>query len=80
MDSKAARGLDHLPLFLSKQHPEFLKIFEAVDDHPIDDAHCHIVTDRDAFTTPQRFMERMSLAAFDPIPAYLARLSQGKRL
>ncbi|UVK48031.1 amidohydrolase family protein (plasmid) [Mesorhizobium sp. AR07] len=70
MKRKPENNFDHLPLFLSKQHPEFLNIFEAVNDLPIDDTHCHIVTDRDAFTTPQRFLERMSLAAFDPIPAY----------
>ncbi|MER8912184.1 amidohydrolase, partial [Mesorhizobium sp. M0854] len=69
MERKPANHFDHLPLFLSKQHPEFLTIFEAVNDLPIDDTHCHIVTDRDAFTTPQRFLERMSLAAIDTLPA-----------
>ncbi|MER9794761.1 amidohydrolase family protein [Mesorhizobium sp. M0213] len=70
MDYKAEKQFGHIPLFLSKQHPEFLKIFEAVNELPIDDAHCHIVTDRDAFTTPRRFLERMSLAAIDTLPAY----------
>ncbi|UFW71358.1 amidohydrolase family protein [Bradyrhizobium sp. WU425] len=56
--------LDHLPLFLSKQHPEFIKVFEAVNDLPIDDTHCHLITDRDAVTNPQRYVERISLAGF----------------
>ncbi|MGY5795148.1 amidohydrolase family protein len=65
-----AKGhLDHLPLFLARQHPEFLKIFEIVSDLPIDDAHCHLITDRDAFTTPQRYIERISLAGY-PVPNY----------
>ncbi|MES0157952.1 amidohydrolase family protein [Mesorhizobium sp. M0018] len=70
MDYRAEKHFDHLPLFLSKQHPEFMKIFEVVNDMPIDDTHCHIVTDKDAITTPQRFLERMSLAAIDTLPAY----------
>lgn len=69
MDSKAVHGLDHLSLSLSKPDPEFLKSFEEVNALPIDDAHCRIVTDRDAFTTSQRFLERMSLAGY-PVPAY----------
>ncbi|SFN92421.1 Amidohydrolase [Bradyrhizobium sp. Rc3b] len=56
--------LDHLPLFLSKQHPEFIKVFEAVNNLPIDDTHCHMMTDRDAVTTPQRYVERISLGAY----------------
>ncbi|WP_093041720.1 amidohydrolase family protein [Rhizobium tibeticum] len=67
--SKAAMHLEHLPLFLSKQHPEFIEIFEAINDLPIDDAHCHIITDRDAFTTPQRYMQRISLAGY-AVPNY----------
>lgn len=69
MNSRA-RNLDHLGPFLLKQHPEFLKIFEAVDALPIDDAHCHLVTDREPSMTSKRFLERMSLAAMDTVPAY----------
>jgi len=36
---------------------------------PVDDAHCHPVTDRDAHTTPDRFLERISLSGF-PAPDY----------
>ncbi|RVE85593.1 amidohydrolase [Sinorhizobium meliloti] len=70
MNIKAAHKLGHLGPFLSKQHPEFLKIFEAVNELPIDDAHCHLVTDREPSMTPKRFLERMSLAAMDTVPAY----------
>lgn len=60
---------DHLSLFRSRQHPEFMKIFEAVNALPIDDTHCHLITDRDALTTPQRYVERISLAGY-PIANY----------
>ncbi|ARO32657.1 amidohydrolase 2 family protein (plasmid) [Rhizobium sp. NXC14] len=69
MQRNAADRLEHLPLFRSKQHPLFSKIFEAIYDLPVDDTHCHIITDRDAFTSPQRFVERISLAGY-PIPNY----------
>lgn len=60
---------DHLSLFRSRQHPEFMKIFEAVNALPLDDTHCHLITDRDALTTPQRYVERISLAGY-PIANY----------
>lgn len=60
---------DHLSLFRSRQHPEFMKIFEGVNALPIDDTHCHLITDRDALTTPQRYVERISLAGY-PIANY----------
>ncbi|RWC00119.1 MAG: amidohydrolase [Mesorhizobium sp.] len=61
--------LDHLPRFLSKQDPEFTRLFEIIDGLPIDDTHCHVITDKDAITTPQRYLERISLAGF-AIPNY----------
>ncbi|MES0007844.1 amidohydrolase [Mesorhizobium sp. M0062] len=67
--STVSRRLQHLPLFQQRQDPEFLKIFEIVDAMPLDDTHCHLVTDRDAITTPKRFLERISLAGF-PFPNY----------
>ncbi|MQV98459.1 amidohydrolase family protein [Sinorhizobium medicae] len=67
--SHATRKLRHLPLFLQRKQPEFAQIFEAVDAMPVDDTHCHLVTDRDAVTTPKRFLERISLAGY-AIPAY----------
>ncbi|MGO4139447.1 amidohydrolase family protein [Rhizobium anhuiense] len=70
MAKRTASDFDHLGPFLSKQHPEFLKIFEAIDELPIDDAHCHLVTDREPIMTSTRFLERMSLAAMDTVPAY----------
>lgn len=70
--SYATRKLQHLPLFLERQRPEFEKIFEAVDAMPVDDTHCHLVTDRDASTTPKRFLERISLAGY-PFPFYFPK-------
>lgn len=67
--SNASEKLAHLPLFLKHQQPEFEKIFDAVDAMPLDDTHCHLVTDRDAITTPKRFLERISLAGY-AFPAY----------
>lgn len=67
--SYSARKLQHLPLFLQRQQPEFEKIFEVVDAMPLDDTHCHLVTDRDAITSPKRFLERISLAGY-PVPFY----------
>lgn len=45
------------------------ELYEVVRTLPIDDAHCHPLTDRDAQTTPDLFLERISLAAF-PAPSY----------
>lgn len=64
--------LEHLPLFLSRQEPEFAAIFEAVDALPIDDTHCHVITDQDAITTPKRYLERISLAGM-PMAAYFPK-------
>ncbi|TBZ68518.1 amidohydrolase [Rhizobium leguminosarum bv. viciae] len=65
----SSRKLQHLPNFFLRQQPEFGKIFEAVDTMPIDDTHCHLVTDRDAQITSSRFLERISLAGY-PFPSY----------
>lgn len=67
--SYSARKLQHVHPFLQRQQPEFEKIFEVVDAMPLDDTHCHLVTDRDAITTPKRFLERISLAGY-PVPFY----------
>ncbi len=67
--SSSFRKLKHLPVFFQRQQPEFEKIFETVDAMPLDDTHCHLVTDRDAITSPKRFLERISLAGY-PFPAY----------
>ncbi|TIO24063.1 amidohydrolase family protein [Mesorhizobium sp.] len=61
--------LRHLPLFRERQDSEFFKIFDVVNALPLDDTHCHLVTDRDAITTPQRYLERISLAGY-PFPNY----------
>ncbi|MGY3146415.1 hypothetical protein ACVWYQ_003414 [Bradyrhizobium sp. USDA 3397] len=68
--SPAVAGrLRHLPIFLDRQQPEFTKMFEVVDALPLDDTHCHLVTDRDAITSTKRFLERISLAGY-PFPKY----------
>ncbi|MCK1502925.1 amidohydrolase family protein [Bradyrhizobium sp. 188] len=59
-----SRHLEAVQLFISRQHPEFMKVFEVVNDLPMDDTHCHLITDRDAVTTPQRYIERISLAGY----------------
>ena len=49
--------------------PEADRLYAEIIEYPFDDTHCHPLTDRDAQTTPQRFLERISLAAF-PAPRY----------
>ena len=44
-------------------------LFEVVNGLPYDDTHCHAITDTDAVTTPQDFLERISLVAF-PASSY----------
>jgi len=46
------------------QSPQSEDLYERIVDFPIDDTHCHPLTEKDAKTTPQRFLERLSLAAF----------------
>ncbi|HEY2017015.1 MAG TPA: hypothetical protein VGH38_26100 [Bryobacteraceae bacterium] len=41
----------------------------AIVSYPIDDTHCHAMTDRDAQTTPEAFLERIGLSAM-PAAAY----------
>ena len=40
------------------------QLHEQIQAMPFDDSHCHALSDADAQTTPQRFLARMSLAAF----------------
>lgn len=49
--------------------PSAGNLYEEMVNFPIDDTHCHPLTDNDARTTPGDFLERMSLAAF-PAPNY----------
>ena len=48
---------------------EAASLYEEIRDLPFDDNHCHPLTDADAETTPQAFLERISLAAF-PASSY----------
>ncbi len=52
-----------------KSNPEADRLHEEMVTFPIDDTHCHPLTDEDAKTTPQKFLQRLSLAAF-PVPNY----------
>ncbi|MGD2069266.1 MAG: amidohydrolase family protein [Gemmatimonadota bacterium] len=44
-------------------------LYERILTMPVDDAHCHPLTFDDARTTPDGFVERLSLSAF-PLPRY----------
>ncbi|MBY8820841.1 amidohydrolase family protein [Sphingomonas colocasiae] len=44
-------------------------LHEEIATMPVDDSHCHPLTDQDAQTTPDLFLERISLAGF-PTPDY----------
>jgi hypothetical protein len=39
------------------------RLFATIDTYPLDDTHCHPVTTRDATTTPDSFLQRISLTA-----------------
>lgn len=54
------------------QSPEAERLYASIVGFPIDDSHCHALTDRDARTTPQRFLERISLTAW-PARAYFPK-------
>ncbi|MBC7925169.1 MAG: amidohydrolase family protein, partial [Bryobacteraceae bacterium] len=38
-------------------------LHQQIEPLPVDDTHCHALTDKDAQTTPDQFLERMALAA-----------------
>ncbi|WP_338426655.1 amidohydrolase family protein [Sphingopyxis kveilinensis] len=44
-------------------------LHEEIATMPVDDSHCHPISDRDATTTVDRFLERISLPGF-PAPDY----------
>jgi len=45
------------------------RLRSAVVGLPVDDTHCHPISDKDAHTTPRQFLERLALAAF-PAASY----------
>ena len=49
--------------------PEAEKLYQEIVTYPYDDTHCHAVDFSDAQTTPQLFLQRISLAGF-PIASY----------
>lgn len=62
--SPAAGAVAGLPTASEAEH-----LYATIKDLPIDDTHCHPISERDAHTTPGAFLERLALAAF-PAPAY----------
>lgn len=48
---------------------EAADLYATIRDLPIDDTHCHPISEADAHTTPGAFLGRLALAAF-PAPAY----------
>lgn len=44
--------------------PESEMLYEEIATYPHDDTHCHSIDDKDAQTTPQLFLQRISLAGF----------------
>jgi hypothetical protein len=45
------------------------RLRETIAALPVDDTHCHPISDKDAYTTPRQFLERLALAAF-PAASY----------
>lgn len=45
------------------------ELFATIKELPVDDTHCHPISEADARTTPDEFIGRLALASF-PAPAY----------
>jgi hypothetical protein len=45
------------------------RLYATIVDLPVDDTHCHPISDKDALTTERQFLERLALAAF-PAASY----------
>lgn len=54
---------------LSKTDPVATRLYETIRDMPVDDTHCHPISDRDTTMTRDSFIERLALSAF-PGPNY----------
>ena len=63
----SASAIAHAASTNETGEPSAGNLYEEMVNFPIDDTHCHPLTDNDARTTPGDFLERMSLAAF-PAP------------
>jgi hypothetical protein len=44
--------------------PSARRLFATIADLPVDDTHCHPISDKDEQTTERQFLERLALAAF----------------
>lgn len=49
--------------------PHAARLYSTIVDLPVDDTHCHPISDKDAQTTVRGFLERLALAAF-PAASY----------
>ncbi|MGE0438315.1 MAG: amidohydrolase family protein [Steroidobacteraceae bacterium] len=54
---------------VASRTPEAAALYAVIKDLPVDDTHCHPISDADAHTSPGAYIERLALAAF-PAPAY----------
>jgi predicted TIM-barrel fold metal-dependent hydrolase len=45
------------------------RLYATIATYPLDDTHCHPISEKDAQTTPKAFLQRIALAAF-PAAAY----------
>lgn len=54
---------------LEKSDPAAARLYAIIKDFPVDDTHCHPISDRDKVMTRDAFIERIALSAF-PGPAY----------
>jgi hypothetical protein len=54
---------------LEKSDPAAARLYATIKDFPVDDTHCHPISDRDKVMTRDGFIERIALSAF-PGPAY----------
>lgn len=57
---------------LAKTDPVAARLYETIRDLPVDDTHCHPISDRDKVMTRDSFIERIALSAF-PAPAYFPK-------
>jgi hypothetical protein len=49
--------------------PSAARLYATIIDLPVDDTHCHPISDKDEQTTERQFLERLALAAF-PAASY----------
>ena len=70
----AQAGAGRGPLPTAAQPPRAMsaaatRLYATIVDLPVDDTHCHPISDKDEQTTERQFLERLALAAF-PAASY----------